>query len=138
MYSQDYRHIVHDYYWNYDLNCATTIIKILSQQYTVNIEEQVIDGLIGMHGAGKYGAQCGLVEGALVFIGIYGKIKNLKTDDIIELCYEYAQKFEERFGSLRCDELRPDGFHADQPAHLCETMTNEAVKFAVNYMEDSF
>jgi len=31
---------------------------------------QLLDAAVGMHGAGKYGAQCGLVEGSLMFIGL--------------------------------------------------------------------
>ena len=53
---------VHEYYCVNDYNCAITILKILSENFFVNINQQVINAAIGMHGAGKYRAQCGLVE----------------------------------------------------------------------------
>ena len=44
---------VHDYYWQQDLNCATTTLKILSEKFEIPLNKQVIDAAIGMHGAGK-------------------------------------------------------------------------------------
>ena len=33
----------------------------------------MLDAALGMHGAGKYGAQCGLAEGTLIFLGTFGR-----------------------------------------------------------------
>ena len=77
MTESEVRNAVHNYYWIDDINCATATLKILSKAFSINISPQVIDSAIGMHGAGKYGAQCGLVEGSLMFIGIYGKSQYL-------------------------------------------------------------
>ncbi|WP_088185745.1 C-GCAxxG-C-C family protein [Desulfosporosinus sp. FKA] len=125
---------VHNYYWNDDLNCATTTIKILSEIFQVNLSTHIIDAVIGMHGAGKYGAQCGLVEGTLLFIGIYGKQRSLSNDEIVNMCYDFAEKFEEEFGSLVCRTLRPQGFKPDNPPHLCEEITKKAIEFSRNYL----
>jgi hypothetical protein len=64
---------VHDYYWEDDVNCATVMLKILSELHDLKLDQQVVNSAIGMHGAGRFGAQCGLVEGSLMFIGIFGK-----------------------------------------------------------------
>lgn len=126
---------VFDYYWRENVNCATTMLNILSKIYEIHLDNQVINAAIGMHGAGSFGAQCGLVEGALMFIGIWGKERGLPNEAIIDLCYCYARKFEENFGSLLCKQLRPQGFNPDNPPHLCETLTNQTVKFAAEYLE---
>lgn len=126
---------VSDYYWRENVNCATTMLNILSKIYEIHLDNQVINAAIGMHGAGSFGAQCGLVEGALMFIGIWGKERGLPNEAIIDLCYCYARQFEEKFGSLLCKQLRPQGFNPDNPPHLCETLTNQAVKFAAEYLE---
>ena len=126
---------VHDYYWNRDLNCATTMLKILAENYNIKLNRQIIDAAIGMHGAGKYRAQCGLVEGMLMFTGIYGKVKNYSECDIVDACFNLAQKFEKQFGSLLCKDLRPEGFKDDNPPHLCENLTVEAVNFAMTFMD---
>ncbi len=62
-------------YWKEDLNCATTLMKNLAHEFSIELNDQVIQSLTGMHGAGKYGAQCGLVEGTLMFIGLFGHSK---------------------------------------------------------------
>lgn len=127
---------VHSYYWNDDLNCATTMLKILAELFQVELQPQLIDSAVGMHGAGAFGAQCGLVEGGLLFIGILGARQKLGKEKTIALCYEFAADFEQRFKSLRCKELRPQGFRAEDPPHLCEGKTRIAVTFAAKFMAE--
>jgi len=127
---------VKKYYWKEDINCATTMMKILSKVYGIRLQKQVINGALGLHGAGGFGAQCGLVEGGLIFIGILGKKQNLSNEEIVKFCYEYADNFEKKFGSLSCKVLRPQGFYPDNPPHLCEPLTNKAAKFAIHYCEE--
>ncbi|WP_136796071.1 C-GCAxxG-C-C family protein [Desulfosediminicola ganghwensis] len=125
---------VRQYYHTEALNCAATNLKILSEIYRVELSAQVIDSAVGMHGAGNYGAQCGLVEGALLFIGIYGRRHNLPDPLIAEQCYDFAREFEEKFTSLRCEILRPGGFQADDPPHLCEQLTVDAITTSVEFV----
>jgi C_GCAxxG_C_C family probable redox protein len=126
---------VSDCYWNEDVNCATTMLKILAEVHDINLNSQVIHAAIGMHGAGSFGAQCGLVEGSLLFIGIWGKEKDFSIKTITEICYDFAQEFEQKFGSLQCKYLRPQGFKLENPPHLCERLTNQAVNFTIEYLE---
>ena len=125
---------VHSYYWDDDLNCAETTIKILSEIFNIEIQPQVLDAAIGMHGAGKFGAQCGLVEGSLMFIGILGNQKGIEKEKIIALCYEFADGFETRYKSLRCKDLRPRGFRPNDPPHLCEGKTKLAINFSADFI----
>ncbi|RAZ94424.1 redox-active protein, partial [Klebsiella oxytoca] len=62
---------VHELYWEKDMNCARTTLLCLSELFEVAIEPQIMWSAVGLHGAGGYRAQCGLVEGTLMFIGIY-------------------------------------------------------------------
>jgi C_GCAxxG_C_C family probable redox protein len=126
---------VHNYYWTDDINCATTTLKILAEVFKVEINSQVIDSALGMHGAGEYGAQCGLVEGTLMFIGIYGKYSNISESVIVKSCKEFAKQYEKEFKSLQCSELRPEGFKEDNPPHICEPLTSDAVKFAIEFIK---
>jgi C_GCAxxG_C_C family probable redox protein len=120
---------VKEYYWEYNLNCATTTLKILAEIFSIRLSDQVINAAVGMHGAGKYGAQCGLVEGTLMFLGIMGKKNHIPEETIVDLCREYARQFENTFHSLSCSSLRPEGFHKENPPHLCERLTCEAIEF---------
>ncbi|RPI03134.1 MAG: C_GCAxxG_C_C family protein [Ignavibacteriae bacterium] len=135
----DHTHFIHErihhYYWNNNINCATTILKILAEVHGLKLQDQVIDGAVGLHGAGGFGAQCGLVEGALLFIGIWGNKQGLSANITVRACRNYADAFNQRFGSLVCKELRPEGFGSHNPPHLCEKLTQEAVEFAVGWIE---
>ncbi|WP_019553243.1 C-GCAxxG-C-C family protein [Propionispira raffinosivorans] len=131
------REKVHTYYWYEDVNCATVMLKILAELHDLKLDLQIINSAIGMHGAGGFGAQCGLIEGSLMFIGIWGKENGLSTEKIVDLCYGFAKDFEQEFGSLLCSKLRPQGFNTDNPPHLCEGLSNKAVKFTAEYLKDN-
>lgn len=121
---------VHEYYWQDDINCATATIKILSELANIKINQQVINGAIGLHGAGGFGAQCGLVEGSLLFIGILGRHKKVQDDEIIKACNRFADAFQKHFGCLLCSSLRPEG----TSEHLCEKLTQDAIKFSAEFI----
>lgn len=128
---------VHDLYWNRDLNCARTMLLCLGDSFHVSIDEQTLQAAIGMHGAGRFRAQCGLVEGALMFTGIIGA-RSGKTDKQIEaLCFRFAEAFTARFGSLLCRDLRPGGFRPSDPPHACEALTVQAVSFAEAFLQEN-
>ncbi|MBN1333842.1 MAG: C_GCAxxG_C_C family protein [Synergistales bacterium] len=128
------RERVRSYYWDEDINCAETTLKVLSEIFDIPLDPQVIHAASGMHGAGKYGAQCGLVEGTLMFIGILGHRAELEVSDIERLCHDYAGSFEEVFGSLLCSQLRPEGFTPTNPPHLCEEMTTRSIAFSLEFL----
>ena len=125
---------VHDYYWTHDWNCATTTLRILAEVFGLDLCEHVLDAALGMHGGGGYRAQCGLVEGGLMFLGLIGKQRGLSDEQVVRACYDYAQQFEARFGSLLCRELRPEGFRPDNPPHLCEPLTCDAIQFDIAFV----
>ena len=127
---------VHTGYWDHDWNCAVTTLLTLSEAFCLSVQEQVLDAALGMHGAGGYRAQCGLVEGGLMFIGILGKAQDLADEVVVQSCFEYAEAFEDRFGSLLCRELRPQGFKPDNPPHLCEDLTRKAILFTWDYLAE--
>ena len=130
--------MVHEYYWKLDYNCATTTLLLLSEAFNLELSPQVIDSAVGMHGAGKYGAQCGLVEGSLLFIGIYGRYIKLDDEKIVGFCSAFAEDFEKKFSSLLCSRLRPGGFNEDDPAHLCEAITVRAVSWGIPFLRKKF
>ena len=117
-------------------NCAQTTLTILSEIFDAEIHHQIIEGAIGLNGAGQYRAQCGLVEGVLVFLGIYGKAKDLTEDRIVVVCNQFAREFEARFGSLSCKDLRPQGFNPNDPPHQCQELTNESLLFAKDFVNE--
>lgn len=122
-------------YFDEGYNCAASMLKILGEIYSIDLNQQTLDAAIGMHGAGRYGAQCGLVEGALMFLGIHGKQRQHTKDQIISDCYNFADGFCKEFGSILCSQLRPEGFSPEQPPHLCEGLKRKCIRFAVDYVK---
>lgn len=128
---------VHEYYWNQDLSCVITTLKTLSELFSVELDPQVMDAAFGLN-AGRLGSQCGLVEGTLMFIGIYGKIKGVGGEAIKVLGYKFSSSFQQHFDSILCRELRPRGFNADDPPHLCENLTKLAINFSAEFIKKEF
>lgn len=127
---------VHELYWKDDINCARTAIICLSELFEITVEPQIIWSAIGLHGAGGYRAQCGVVEGTLMFIGIYLHMMGKTEDEIVSVCYNFASDFDRMFGSLRCFELRPTGFSENDPPHMCESLTCNGIEFAYQYISE--
>lgn len=127
---------VHELYWNDDINCARAMLVCLSELFKFKLEQQTMIAAIGLHGAGGFRAQCGLAEGGLMFMSIYCKDQGKSEDDIVQACYDYAESFQQKFGSLRCSELRPTGFTPNDPPHMCEELTCEAINFAYHFIKE--
>ena len=128
---------VHQLYWEDNLNCARTTLICLSELFNVSLAQQTICAAIGLHGAGKYRAQCGIVEGGLMFIALYMQEAGNKENDIVVTCYNFAEKFEKEFSSLRCFELRPTGFSDNDPPHLCENLTCKGIEFISRFITNN-
>ncbi len=133
--TQDFiRKRVHSCYWDREVNCATTSLLLLGERFGVQLSDQVLDAAAGMHGAGGYRAQCGLVEGPLMFLGIVGRQAGIPDKEIEKSCRQFASQFEGRFSSLLCSVLRPGGFNRDDPPHLCEDLTCRTVSFSMEFV----
>ncbi|WP_152006983.1 C-GCAxxG-C-C family protein [Desulfoluna spongiiphila] len=109
-------------------------MKILSEVFETPLDEQVISSAIGLPGAGKHGALCGLVSGTLMFSGIWGRRNSIPDTEISVYCQRFSTAFETRFGSLQCSVLRPQGFHPDNPSHLCEPITCQALELSIAFL----
>ncbi|UCD56261.1 MAG: C_GCAxxG_C_C family protein [Candidatus Hydrogenedentota bacterium] len=129
---------VRDAYWNEDIHCVPTVLRILGELFGLDVHEQVYASCWGLNGAGNYGAQCGLVEGTLMFISLIAGREGIDTVETWQACSDFASDYEKRFGSLRCCELRPEGFNDDDPPHLCEVLTVESVVFSARFINTWF
>ena len=125
---------VHRCFWGKNYNCPMTAVTVLSEVFDITLDQQVLDAVIGMNGAGKFGAQCGLVEGCLALLGIIGTKNDMNKDQIMGASYDFASKFQERFGSLLCSVLRPEGFHPKNPPYLCENLAIRALTFNTEFI----
>ncbi len=44
-------------------------------------------------------------------------------------------EFTERFHSLKCFDLRPNGFSENDPPHVCEKLTAETIEFSSEFIK---
>lgn len=122
------------YYWEKDFNCAETTLLTLSKALNIELMEETIFSATALPGAAKNGAQCGIVSGVIMLIGIMGNKQGIERNKIQEKCHVFVQKYEEKFGSLLCRELRPQGFNKNNPPHLCLGLTIDSIKVAYEYI----
>ena len=104
--------------------------------FGIDLNPQVMDAASCMHGAGGYRAQCGLVEGMLMFVGIIGHANKMEQSEINSFCSRTAESYEKKFGSLRCEILRPNGFNDDDPPHLCERLSCDSIYHHLQLIEN--
>ena len=126
---------VHHFYWDLDINCARTTLSCLSELLDTPVNPQVMQAAIGLHGAGGFRAQCGLIEGSLLFMGIYFTQKGKSDLKVSNICYQFAEEFTKKFTSLSCYDLRPNGFQENDPPHACEELTRNAIEFIYNFIK---
>jgi hypothetical protein len=125
-------------YWDEDIPCVPTVLRTLGELFELRVGEQVYASCWGLNGAGNYGAQCGLVEGTLMFISLLAHREGINTVEMWQACADFASDFEQRFGSLQCRKLRPEGFNDDDPPHVCEELTVESIAFSAWFISDWF
>lgn len=127
--------LVRHYYWDRDLNCARTTLRCLESMLQEPLHPQVYAAAVGCHGAGGTGGQCGLMEGGLLLIGLRGAELGKDEGEIVDLCARYAALFTERFSSLACKDLRPGGIHPNDPPHLCESISVDAICLLHDFLD---
>lgn len=69
-----------------------------------------------------------------MFIGIYFREKGKSDAEIASICFTYAEKFTQEFGSLKCYDLRPNGFTEQDPPHACENLTVQVNFFTYHFI----
>ncbi|MGH0054060.1 MAG: C-GCAxxG-C-C family protein [Sphaerochaetaceae bacterium] len=126
--------MVHTLYHENNTNCARTMLLVLAKLFDQNLEKQTLQSAVALHGCGGHRDQCGLVEGAVMFLGIYFLGKGWEEQQVVRLVYMYAEHFKETFGSLLCRELRPRGFSKEDPPHVCEELTVRAITFTHQFI----
>lgn len=126
---------VHQLYWNDDANCAITTVTVLSEYFGLPVNKQIKDGLMAMPGLGKNGLTCGIVIASLMFHGILVNEKNINMDIAKGQANQLVVEFKDRFGSEICSVLRPEGFISNNPPHLCEQLTVEAIEYVIDFID---
>lgn len=108
-------------------NCAMTVLRVLGEVFEMPVTQPVIDAAQCMPGAGGVDHLCGLVAGALMFVGVWGGQQGLHRAVLRPVTSGFSQAVAERFGSLMCSDLRP--------ADGCGPLAVAFLTFAIPYLE---
>lgn len=83
----------HELYWNENVNCTDAMLICLSELFDVELDPHVLLSTTVMFGTACFGLQCGLVEGASMFIGIYYNQLGKKESAIQSSCCTFLETF---------------------------------------------
>ncbi len=87
-------------------NCAMTTLRVLGEHFDVPIPPAVLDAAQCMPGAGGNGGLCGLVAGALMFVGLWGGQHGHPRAALGPVTQTLNTAITQRFGSTLCRDLR--------------------------------
>lgn len=127
--------VTHSYH-TLDVNCAKTTLITLGQLFEQPLGQQVLQAATAMNGSGRSRAQCGLVEGALMFFGVLFAAKGASDCDIYNIAKDFTRDFITEYGSISCYDLRPGGFQKDDPPHKCEGLTLKTIAFTYDFLQN--
>jgi hypothetical protein len=75
--------------------------------------------------------------GVAVISALYGRTSaEMEDQDCQELVSRYRQRFLDRFGTLRCGELRESGYGADN-IEPCSALVERGVRVLVEVIEEN-
>lgn len=129
---------VHENYWEKDLNCATNILMLLSELTDIKLDKQILHSVSGFDGVNPLIAQCGLMSGALMFLGIYGREKNIPNSQLKSYSYDYSKYFQRKFGDTGCNSLNGKNSSLNLSPFSCEILTKDVVKFTFDFINKNF
>ena len=121
--------------------CSQSVLKVFAPRF--NLDPETAVRLAAPFGAGiaRRGEACGAVSGAFMVLGLRFGHTSGSDEDSKEMTYssvdEFISLFEERNGSIRCNELlncdisTADGLQAAYDAQLFQTKCPKFVQDAV-------
>ena len=119
-----------DYMLRNDYNCAETMLVAANEAYELGLDERALHAASPFGGGMGRERACGALTGALMAIGcMRARDWSHRDAHVGELRDEFMRRFEERFGSLDCCEIKK--------THRSETRgCQEVVAIAAGILED--
>ncbi|SHH15672.1 C-GCAxxG-C-C family (seleno)protein [Clostridium grantii] len=92
---------------HYDLSCSESIIYAANEEYNLNLSKDSFKTMAAFSGGMYSNEACGCITGSLAVLGILFVEKGAHESDYIKnLTVEFINKFEEKFGSRKCEPLK--------------------------------
>jgi C_GCAxxG_C_C family probable redox protein len=96
-----------DYMLRNDYNCSETMLVAANEAYGLGLDERALHVASPFGGGMGRERACGALTGALMALGaMRSRDWSHRDDRLGELRDEFVRRFEERFGSLDCAEIK--------------------------------
>lgn len=105
------------YYFDGNYNCAETILRAGNDYYNLGLHDYDMK-MVGAFGAGiQCGNTCGAILSAASILSMkYIETKAHESQDIRKLGTELIRKFNLKYGSTLCKDIKPQSFN---PEYRC-------------------
>ena len=112
------------YYFEQNYNCAETILRAANEYYDLKLHDRDMI-MVGAYGAGiQSGNTCGAVLSAAAILSMkYVEAKAHESDDIRPVVQKMLRKFNEKYGSVLCKDIKPQSF---KPEYRCKVTVETA------------
>ena len=122
------------YYFDQNYNCAETMIRAANDYYDLQLHDRDMI-MTGGYGAGiQTGNTCGAILSAVSVLSMkYIEKKAHESDDIRPVTTALIRKFNERYGSVLCRDIKPQSF---KPEYRCQKTIETACDILEEVLEE--
>ena len=111
------------YYYDQNYNCAETMIRAGNEYYELGLHDRDMIAFGGFGAGIQTGNTCGAILSAVSLLSMrYVEQKAHESADIRPVTTALIRKFNERYGSVLCKDIKPQSFQPDiRCKHTIET-----------------
>ncbi len=111
------------YYYDQNYNCAETMIRAGNEYYELGLHDRDMIAFGGFGAGIQTGNTCGAILSAVSILSMrYVEQKAHESADIRPVTTALIRKFNERYGSVLCKDIKPQSFQPDiRCKHTIET-----------------
>ncbi len=112
------------YYFSRNYNCAETILHAANEYYDLGLHERDMILVAGFGAGMQTGNTCGTLLSAISILSMkYVEAKAHESADIHDVSLMLTRKFNAKFGSTLCKEIKPKFF---EPEIRCQNTVHLA------------
>ncbi len=102
------------YYYDQNYNCAETMIRAGNEYYELGLHDRDMIAFGGFGAGIQTGNTCGAILSAVSILSMrYVEQKAHESADIRPVTTALIRKFNERYGSVLCKDIKPQSFQPD-------------------------
>ncbi|SCY72897.1 C_GCAxxG_C_C family probable redox protein [Lachnospiraceae bacterium XBB2008] len=102
------------YYYDQNYNCAETMIRAGNEYYGLELHDRDMIAFGGFGAGIQTGNTCGAILSAVSILSMrYVEKKAHESTDIRPVTTALIRKFNERYGSVLCKDIKPQSFQPD-------------------------